>query len=250
MDIRIAGLHKSFAMDGQNIEVLRGVDLQIRQGEIMSLTGPSGAGKSTFLHILGTLDEPSRGAIYFDEVEIFAQEPADIAAFRNRQVGFVFQFHHLLSEFSALENVMMPALAQRWPRSRANEAAQEVLELVGLPHRVKHKPGELSGGEQQRVALARALVLQPQLLLADEPTGNLDERTSAEIHELLFRINAERNISAVVVTHNTKLAAMLPRKLVIKAGQIADFEADEAESEAAALPDTSKAVEPQPGDTQ
>lgn len=224
MDIHVHDLHKNYAMDGQNIAVLRGVDLEITQGEIMSLTGPSGAGKSTFLHILGTLDEPSSGGVLFDGVEIFAREPADIAAFRNSQVGFVFQFHHLLSEFSALENVMMPALARRWPRSRAEQAAQDVLQLVGLPHRIKHKPGELSGGEQQRVALARALVLQPNLLLADEPTGNLDERTSAEIHELLFNINAERKITAVVVTHNTQLAAMLPRKLVIDQGRIIDSE--------------------------
>lgn len=224
MDIQVHDLHKRYKMDGQDIDVLRGVSLHISQGEIMSLTGPSGAGKSTFLHILGTLDAPSQGGILYDDVEIFTQGPAAISAFRNKQVGFVFQFHHLLSEFTALENVMMPALAQRWSRSRADHAAREVLDLVGLTHRIEHKPGELSGGEQQRVALARALVLDPALLLADEPTGNLDERTSQDIHELLFRINDERKISAVVVTHNTSLAAMLPRKLVIDAGRIRDVD--------------------------
>ncbi|MFH1807235.1 MAG: ABC transporter ATP-binding protein [Pseudomonadota bacterium] len=224
MDITIRGLHKSYDIDGRTISVLRGFDLDIRQGDMMSLTGPSGVGKSTFLHVLGTLDEPTSGQVSFDGIQVFSLEPPEIASFRNRQVGFVFQFHHLLSEFSGLENVMMPALAQRWSRQRATDAAREVLDLVGLGHRVRHRPGELSGGEQQRVALARALVLQPALLLADEPTGNLDEHTSDEIHELLFRINQERQVTAVVVTHNTRLAAQMPRKLVMNEGKIGEVD--------------------------
>ncbi|MBN2359866.1 MAG: ABC transporter ATP-binding protein [Deltaproteobacteria bacterium] len=222
MEIEIQGLTKSYELDGVPIPVLKGFDLRIGGAELVSLTGPSGVGKSTFLHVLGTLDQPTRGTIRYDGLDVFAQPAWQTADFRNRRIGFVFQFHHLLSEFTALENVMLPALAQRTPRQRAAAMAREVLDLVGLSNRTRHKPGELSGGEQQRVALARALVLGPGLLLADEPTGNLDEKTSEEIHELLFRINRERGVAAVVVTHNTRLAARMPRKLVMLDGKIGE----------------------------
>lgn len=224
MEIAIQQLSKIYSKDGLVLPVLGGVDLLLGQGEMISLTGRSGVGKSTFLHVLGTLDVPSAGRIVYDGVDVFALPMSEIAAFRNRQVGFVFQFHHLLSEFSALENVMLPALAQRRPRHQAGEMARAVLDLVGLSDRVKHRPGELSGGEQQRVAIARALVLEPALLLADEPTGNLDEHTSEMIHEMLFRINEERGVTAIVVTHNTRLAAQLPRRLVLSGGQITDVD--------------------------
>jgi len=220
MEIQIQGLEKSYELDGTPIKVLRGFDLRIGAGEMISLIGPSGVGKSTFLHVLGTLDEPTKGRILYDGIDVFDLDPSAVADFRNRKVGFVFQFHHLLSEFSALENVMIPALAQRVPWSRARELARDMLDQVGLTHRVVHKPGELSGGEQQRVALARALVLEPALLLADEPTGNLDERTSAEIHDLLFKINQDRGFTAIVVTHDTRLAAQLPRRLAMDDGRI------------------------------
>jgi lipoprotein-releasing system ATP-binding protein len=224
MEILIQGLHKTYELDGVPIPVLKGFDLRIGPADLVSLTGPSGVGKSTFLHVLGTLDQPTSGTIRYDGLDVFAQTGWQIADFRNRKIGFVFQFHHLLPEFTALENVMLPALAQRVARAKAAVMAREVLDLVGLSHRVQHKPGELSGGEQQRVALARALVLKPELLLADEPTGNLDEKTSDEIHELLFRINRERGVAAVVVTHNTRLAARMPRKLVAWDGKINDSE--------------------------
>jgi len=222
MEILVQGLQKTYELDGAPIPVLKGFDLRIGSSDLVSLTGASGVGKSTFLHVLGTLDQPTSGTIRYDGLDVFAQPGWQIADFRNRRIGFVFQFHHLLPEFTALENVMLPALAQRRARGHATAMARDVLDLVGLSHRVQHKPGELSGGEQQRVALARALVLGPGLLLADEPTGNLDEKTSDEIHELLFRINRERGVAAVVVTHNTRLAARMPRKLVMLDGKIGD----------------------------
>jgi lipoprotein-releasing system ATP-binding protein len=220
MRVHVSNLHKSYWMDHHELRVLCGVDLSIEQGELISITGPSGVGKSTFLHVLGTLDVPSKGTITFDHEDVFARPPAGLSEFRNQHIGFVFQFHHLLPEFSALENVMMPALVRRLPRQVARNQAQEVLAQVGLQHRVKHRPGELSGGEQQRVALARALVLRPRLLLADEPTGNLDEATGGAIHDLLFRLNEELGITAVVVTHNTALAARMPRRLEMLGGKI------------------------------
>ncbi|MBP7291400.1 MAG: ABC transporter ATP-binding protein, partial [Nannocystaceae bacterium] len=173
---------KQFVIGAQVIEVLKDVDLTLGVGEMVTIIGASGAGKSTLLHCLGTLDLPSSGKILFDGVDIVELPPPELARFRNRTIGFVFQFHHLLPEFSALENVMMPALVARMPVREARSRAEHMLESVRMSHRLAHRPGELSGGEQQRVAIARALVMQPKLLLADEPTGNLDTRTSEEVH--------------------------------------------------------------------
>jgi len=218
--VRVEGLAKTYLMGEKRLEVLRGLDLTIEAGELVALTGPSGAGKSTFLHVVGTLDVPTRGRVLIDGEDVFALGEEELARFRNETVGFVFQSHHLLPEFTALENVMMPALIRRVPRSEARRHAEETLELVGLSDRMDHHPGELSGGEQQRVALARALCLRPRLLLADEPTGNLDPQTAEGIHGLLVDLNARIGITAVVVTHNERLAAALPRRLRLAAGRL------------------------------
>jgi lipoprotein-releasing system ATP-binding protein len=218
--IRIEGLDKSYLMGERRLEVLRGLDLEIGAGELVALTGPSGAGKSTFLHLLGTLDVPTRGRILFDGEDVFERGEEGLAAFRNQTVGFVFQSHHLLPEFTAHENAMMPALIRRVPRAEARRRAAEMLGLVGLGSRLEHRPGELSGGEQQRVALARALCLAPKLLLADEPTGNLDPQTAEGIHALLAELNARMGVTAVVVTHNERLAAALPRRLRLDGGRL------------------------------
>jgi lipoprotein-releasing system ATP-binding protein len=219
--IRIEGLEKTFLMGDRRVEVLRGLDLEIAQGELVALTGPSGAGKSTFLHLLGTLDVPTRGRILFEGGDVFDRTEDALAEFRNEAIGFVFQSHHLLPEFTALENAMMPALIRRVSRATARRRAAEMLALVGLGDRMDHRPGELSGGEQQRVALARALCLAPRLLLADEPTGNLDPQTAEGIHALLAELNRTMGITAVVVTHNERLAAALPRRLRLVSGKLA-----------------------------
>ena len=185
---------------------------------MLALVGPSGAGKSTLLHLLGTLDQPDSGEIFYHENPLGKLSSSELADFRNKELGFVFQFHHLLPEFSAQENVMMPALIRRIGKAQATEMANKAIEEVGLTHRLGHKPGELSGGEQQRIALARALVLEPPLLLADEVTGNLDAKTGDEIHELLRSLNETRGITVVVVTHNRNLAEKMPRRLVLDAG--------------------------------
>jgi lipoprotein-releasing system ATP-binding protein len=219
--IRIEGLAKTYLMGEKRLEVLRGIELEIEEGELVALTGPSGAGKSTFLHLLGTLDLPTRGRVLFDGEDVFERGEEGLASFRNQTVGFVFQSHHLLPEFSALENAMMPALIRRVPRGEARRRGAEMLGHVGLSERLDHKPGELSGGEQQRVALARALCLSPRLLLADEPTGNLDPQTAEGIHALLADLNARLGITAVVVTHNERLAQALPRRLRLAEGRLA-----------------------------
>jgi len=202
------------------IPVLQGIDLTIRSGEMVSVVGPSGVGKSTLLHVLGTLDLPTSGSIEFQGQDITCLSPARLDEFRGHEIGFVFQFHHLLPEFTALENVMMPALIQRMPSSQARQRAKELLERVGLAHRMTHRPGKLSGGEQQRVALVRALMMRPSLVLADEPTGNLDTRTSQEMHELFFEFNREFGTTMLVVTHNKELSARMPRQVTMIDGKI------------------------------
>ena len=187
-----------------------------------SVVGASGVGKSTLLQVLGTLDAPSSGKITFDGADVTSMSPARLAEFRNREIGFVFQFHHLLPEFSALENAMMPALIMRLPRREAADRARAMLTRLGLGDRLSHRPGELSGGEQQRVALARALLLRPRLLLADEPTGNLDTKTGREMHELFFELNRELGMTILIVTHNNELATQTPRRLRMADGLIVE----------------------------
>jgi lipoprotein-releasing system ATP-binding protein len=213
-------VHKSYWLGEKEIHVLRGASFSLGGGEMASLVGPSGVGKSTFLHVIGTLDPPTRGSVLFDDRDAFAMTEEELAAFRNRSIGFVFQFHYLLPEFTALENTSMPGLINRLPRELAEAQAKEMLEIVGLEHRLDHKPGELSGGEQQRVALARALMLKPRLLLADEPTGNLDEATGEGIHHLLVELNQRLGIAAIVVTHNPRLAERMPRRLRLAEGLV------------------------------
>ncbi|HEY8090269.1 MAG TPA: ABC transporter ATP-binding protein [Polyangiaceae bacterium] len=215
-----ANVQKSFRHMGRTLEVLRGIDLEIADGEMLCIVGPSGAGKSTLLHCIGTLDVPTRGSIQLAGEEITSMTSARLADLRNRTIGFVFQFHHLLPEFNAIENVMMPGLVQGRSKRELDTMARALLEEVGLKDRVLHRPGELSGGEQQRVALARALLLEPKLLLADEPTGNLDSATSVQIHDLLFAINKQRGTTIVIVTHNPSLADSMPRVVTLQDGRV------------------------------
>lgn len=205
---------------GRTLEVLKGVDLVVARGQMLSIVGPSGAGKSTLLHCMGTLDTPTSGQIFFDGQELTTLNSAKLASVRNKSIGFVFQFHHLMPEFTALENVMMPGLIQGMARRKTRDQAHTLLNEVGLSHRETHRPGELSGGEQQRVAVARALVLEPKLILADEPTGNLDTATGDAIHELFFDINKRHGTSVVVVTHNPAFAERMPRVIHLRDGVV------------------------------
>ena len=207
-------------MGADTVQVLKGIDLEISEGTTTALVGASGAGKSTLLHILGALDRPSSGIVTYKEQNLFDRSDRDLADFRSGSIGFVFQFHHLLPEFTALENVMMPALIARKERRQADQYARALLREVGLEQRLQHRPGELSGGEQQRVAIARALVMEPKLLLADEPTGNLDARTSETIYELLVKIQKQTGVSMVVVTHNERIAARMERVVRLLDGLI------------------------------
>ena len=218
----VKGLTKEFIHGGRRLSVLSGIDFEIRPGEIVSVIGASGAGKSTLLHLLGTIDLPTSGKILFDGIDVTRMGPTALAEFRNRQIGFVFQFHHLLPEFTALENVMMPGLIMRLPRAACAAEAKAILIRLGLGERVTHRPGELSGGEQQRVALARALSLKPRLLLADEPTGNLDTKTGRDMHELFLELNRELGMTLIIVTHNTELAAQTGRRLHMADGTLVE----------------------------
>lgn len=222
--IELRGVTKRFQREQGEIEVLRGVDLRIERGETVSVIGRSGAGKSTLLHILGALDRPTEGEVYIDGEALFARKDKGLARYRGHEVGFIFQFHHLLPEFSSLENAAMPALIARVPKAQAFRRAQDLLERVGLGHRLNHRPTELSGGEQQRVALARALVMKPSILLADEPTGNLDEALGQEIFEFFQEINREMNVTIVVVTHHLGLAEAMRRRLVMDGGTLRELD--------------------------
>ncbi|HVO26297.1 MAG TPA: ABC transporter ATP-binding protein [Candidatus Margulisiibacteriota bacterium] len=217
--IRATGLSKAYG-DGRRIDVLVDLDLEVAAGETLAIVGQSGVGKSTLLHILGTLDQPTSGTVLFDGVNIFGLSEREQATFRNREVGFIFQFHHLLPDFTALENVMMPALIRGVSPAEAEGRARAVLERVGLSERLTHKPGELSGGEQQRVAVARAVALSPRIILADEPTGNLDPATGAEVHALLMDLNRTHNITLVIVTHNDELSRLVHRTLRLQNGKL------------------------------
>jgi len=213
---------KSFARDGDRVEVLKGVSLTVAAGELVAIVGPSGVGKSTLLHLLGGLERPTAGAIRYGDTDLALLSDIALARFRNLRVGFVFQFHHLLPEFSALENVIMPLLIRRCSTAEARARATALLGRVGLAARLRHRPGELSGGEQQRVAIARALIGEPAVLLADEPTGNLDSKTGDEVFELMRELNRERNLTCVLITHNEELARRTDRVLRMLDGRMVE----------------------------
>jgi lipoprotein-releasing system ATP-binding protein len=217
--IQVQQLFKSYGNGTKRVEVLKGVDLNFSRGERVAIVGASGVGKTTLLHVLGTLDRPTGGKVFYEGKDIYALNEKELALFRNREIGFVFQFHHLLPEFSALENTMMPCLIQGIPKKESAARAEAILTLVGLKERLSHKPGELSGGEQQRVAVARALVLEPKILLADEPTGNLDTKTGESVFDLLQELNQIKGVTLIVVTHNLKLAEKLSRQIQLIDGK-------------------------------
>ena len=216
-------IRRSFETGDGVIEVLRGIDLGIRRGERLAVLGNSGVGKSTLLHILGTLDRPTAGSLRFQGGDVFAKSPEDLSRFRNQQLGFIFQFHHLLPEFDALENVMMPGLIGGRSGTEMRPLATRLLTEVGLEHRLRHPVGKLSGGERQRVAVARALVLEPALLLADEPTGNLDPKTADQVLDLLLEMNRLHGTALVVVTHSPELASRLDRRVVLVDGYLEEL---------------------------
>lgn len=214
--ISASGIYKSYGA----LEVLKGVSLEIKKGEIISIVGASGAGKTTLLHILGTLDKPNKGELKMNDKIVSSLSDKKLAEFRNKNIGFVFQFHHLLPEFTAIENVCIPAFIAGTSKSEAEAKAKELLAFLGLTDRMNHKPSELSGGEQQRVAVARALINNPSIVLADEPSGNLDSSTAKDLHQLFFTLREKFNQTFVIVTHNEELANMADRKLVMKDGNI------------------------------
>ena len=218
--LRVEGLAKTFVTGERRIDVLRGVDLEVQEGESLAILGQSGVGKSTLLHVLGALDHPTSGRLLFEGEDVFVKDPSELAHFRNVSLGFVFQFHHLLPEFTAVENVMMPGLLRGLGFEEMRLRATAILEEVGLEHRLRHPVGKLSGGERQRVAVARALVLDPPLVLADEPTGNLDPQTGERVGDLLLELNAQRDTALVVVTHNAALARRLGRAVTLVEGRL------------------------------
>ncbi len=218
--IKAVNLRKSFQKDGTRMDILKDLDFEISAGESVAILGASGAGKSTLLHILGTLDHPTSGNLFINGEDVFSYDERKLAEMRNRKIGFVFQFHHLLPEFTSLENVMMPALINGMPKREARSRAEFVLNEVSLGDRVTHKPGELSGGEQQRVAVARAVIMEPDIILADEPTGNLDTETGERVQDVLINLNKSRGITLIVVTHNQLLAERLDRSIGLRDGKI------------------------------
>jgi lipoprotein-releasing system ATP-binding protein len=229
--LELKNIHKSFTLNGNIINVLKGIDITINPGETASIMGASGVGKSTLLNIMGTLEPPSGGTVLFDGQDVSEMEETELCRLRNSSIGFVFQFHHLLPEFNALENTIMPALIAHSSRRWAVDAATEILTDVGLENRLNHRVGELSGGEQQRVAVARALIMKPKLLLADEPTGNLDRITGEEIIDLLLRLREEAGLSMVIATHNLKLTEKMEKKMEIVDGKIHESVQGRSDSE-------------------
>lgn len=216
----IKNLKKNFSNKGSTVHALNGINLDIRTGDTLGIKGVSGSGKSTLLHIMGALDSPSEGEVRYGDDNLFERSEKYLCEFRNNEIGFVFQFHYLLQEFTALENVMMPCLVRRLDREQSEQKAIEILKKVGLEQRISHKPGELSGGEQQRVSVARAIVLNPKVILADEPTGNLDLKTGLSILELFLKLNDEYGIASIVVTHNLEIASKLEKTITISDGKI------------------------------
>ena len=218
--LSVRDLHKSFIEGGEEIHILRGLDLDLAAGDRLAIVGQSGVGKSTLLHILGTLDRPTKGDILYRGNKLPLDDEAELSKFRNREIGFVFQFHYLLPDFTALENVMFPGLIQGMGAERARAEAEKLLELVGLKNRMSHRPGKLSGGEQQRVAVARSVVLQPKLILADEPTGSLDLRIGEEVQDLLFHLNEKNGVSLIIATHNREFAQKIGRQALLQDGRL------------------------------
>ena len=218
--IEVSDLWKIYNKNGSKVEALRGIDLKVDQGQTLAIEGVSGSGKSTLLHLMGTLDHPSKGDIKYDGENVLNKSDTELAKFRNNKIGFVFQFHYLLAEFDALENVMMPALINGINKNQAQELALKVLDDVGLSDRVTHRPGELSGGEQQRVAIARSIVLKPRVIFADEPTGNLDRKTGSSIIDLFVKLNQEYKVSIIVVTHNSYVSSYFDKKINLLDGRI------------------------------
>lgn len=215
--VKASGIFKSYG----SLNVLKGIDMDVKRGEVISIVGASGAGKSTLLHILGTLDRPDKGSLTIDGQDVFGKSTDGLASFRNRSIGFVFQFHNLLPEFSALENVMIPGLIAKGRPDEVEKRAKDVMSLLGIAHRIDHKPSELSGGEQQRTAVARALINNPALVLADEPSGNLDSKNAEELHSMFFELRQRLNQTFIIVTHNKEFASMADRVVEIKDGLIA-----------------------------
>ena len=218
--ILVENLSKSFGHAPKRVDVLKDITITFSTGEAAAIHGSSGVGKTTLMHILGALDRPTAGRVIYRGQDLFSMEDNALAAFRNREIGFVFQFYYLLPEFNALENTMMPALIRGMQRGQAAMKAEEILVEVGLKDRISHKPGELSGGEQQRVAVARSLILQPTVLLADEPTGNLDTTTGLAIHDLLMRLNTEKGVTLILVTHNHEIASLMRRRIHMVDGKV------------------------------
>lgn len=219
--LRIEDIYKSFENNGQIIEVLKGISVQVLPGESLAITGPSGAGKSTLLNIMGTLEPPSQGEVFFNDCNVYRMDEMGLNKIRNREIGFVFQFHHLLLEFNAEENTMIPALISGYSKRESAEMASVILSQMGLKDRLNHRVGELSGGEQQRVAIARALIMGPRLLLADEPTGNLDKETGGEITKLLLYLNRTKGLALVIATHNLEVARQMSKQLLLVDGRFA-----------------------------
>jgi lipoprotein-releasing system ATP-binding protein len=214
--MKVENIHKKYG----NVEVLKGIDFEVYQKEVLAITGPSGAGKSTLLHIMGTIEKPDEGKIFYQKLDLFKMKEKQLSAFRNQQLGFVFQFHHLLFEFTALENVCIPALIAGKDKNMVKNKAEEWLNYFGLSDRMHHKPAELSGGEQQRVAVARALINDPILILADEPSGNLDSKNAEELHQLFFKLREQFEKTFVIVTHNLSLSNLCDRCLLMKDGSL------------------------------